>query len=814
MNFKELLGRLIDLENLRSVEEIRPSFAAPWASGSPAWVFFGCLGLALLAVFFYMKFQARGRLIRIVLAASRALLLSLLLLLLAEPILTVKLTSSPKPLFWILLDGTDSMGMVDQASGEERNRLVRAVGRSQEASREPEKLSRAGSVQALFRKKDRNLLKRLEEKFRLDTFIFERPDGARHIQSSSSSGALDPDLLAEELTTKGKVTALGAALLDLASRHATGNLAGLLLVSDFNQNAGPSALSAARKLGVPVHTLGVGPRAAVDLAVGLRAPLVLKKAERSTITAMIRQSGLEGRLVTVKLSARPLAGGESNSGGTPSIQIAEKQVEMKGATQSVDIPFTPEETGRYLLAAEVERMEGEVVDQNNRAERDTNIIDDFLRLMYVEYEPTWEWRFIKEVFHRDKLVGLRGFRTFLRSSDPRVRQANPLFLSTMTPARSEFFANDVMFLGDTPASALNNRFCEMVREFVSRFGGGLVVLAGPRFGPGQLASTPIGDMLPVVADPDGRLRSDREFRLRLSPEASQIDFMQLGSNEEENKRAWSNLGSLPWYQPVLRLHPLATCLAEHPQDTCADGKSPQPLIAIRRFGRGEVVYLGFNETWRLRRKHGELYYRQFWGQMIHRLGLSHALGNQKRFVVRTDRKEYQADETVLLTVEAYDGNFQPLGEDSIPGRTLEGELVLPSRTPGAEDSVRPLSISQRLEGIFETRFQVFTGGEHRVRAKDPVQGKQVEISFQVASLSAERRSAVRNVALEEEIAQATGGRSYNLESVDAFPEEVQVPRKIETTIRVFPLWNTWLCFGVVLALMLGEWLLRKLVNLS
>ena len=109
----------------------------------------------------------------------------------------------------------------------------------------------------------------------------------------------------------------------------------------------------------------------------------------------------------------------------------------------VDVGYTPTETGRFLLTAEVEPQEGEVIQQNNRSQREVSIRDDFLRLMFVEYEPTWEWRFIKEVFHRDKLVGQRGFRTFLRSADPNVRRSNELFLSTLTPKRSDFFANDV-----------------------------------------------------------------------------------------------------------------------------------------------------------------------------------------------------------------------------------------------------------------------------------------------------------------------------------------------------------------------------------
>ncbi len=129
-----------------------------------------------------------------------------------------------------------------------------------------------------------------------------------------------------------------------------------------------------------------------------------------------------------------------------------------------------------------------------------------------------------------------------------------------------------------------------------------------------------------------KLQDQKEFILQMTPAAEQFDFMQLGVDGAENRKAWLNLGPLPWYQPVSRLHPLATALAVHPKDMCVDGKTPQPLIAMRRYGRGEVVYLGFDETWRLRRKYGELYYRQFWGQMIHRLGLSHTLGSQKRFV--------------------------------------------------------------------------------------------------------------------------------------------------------------------------------------
>lgn len=232
---------------------------------------------------------------------------------------------------------------------------------------------------------------------------------------SRSPEEIDTDKLAAQLTTTGPVTAIGKTLEDLSLRHASGNLAGVLVFSDFDQNTGPAALGPAKRLGVPLYTVGIGPEAAVDIAVDLQAPLLMKKAERATLIALVRQTGLKGQAVTVRLTARKL-GGSANVADDLGIPIGEKTITLDDQLQPVEFPYEP--IGTLWLAA-IDALLVEVVQQNNMAERETNIRDDFLRLMFVEYEPTWEWRFIKEVFHRDKLVGMRGFRTYSRSADPK-----------------------------------------------------------------------------------------------------------------------------------------------------------------------------------------------------------------------------------------------------------------------------------------------------------------------------------------------------------------------------------------------------------
>ena len=815
MTWEELTQQLLPIDGLSSIDRWEFSFAASWARQNPNLLFWGCAALTLAAVLSYSVARKDTRRSRpIGLMIVRSILLSLLLFLLAEPVLTLRSERMLRPWLWLLFDGTASMEIADSLPDSERERLLEAVGpisADQEASSGSSKSpTRMELVQAFLRNDKSQLLHDLEHRYRLKAFVFDRPEGVRELTSFGTDEPLDPAVWANELKADGSVTALGGALADVARRKPGAKLAGILAFSDFDQNAGPPAVEGAARLRVPVYTVGIGAAAATDVAVDLQLPLFLKQGERATLLALVRGSTLNNEKARLRLSARRLDDNRDTTSSAP-IEIGEQSFTPTTTEQVREFTWIPDRSGRYLLAADVAPVAGEVVTENNHVERVIEVRDDFLRLLFVEFEPTWEWRFIKEVFHRDSLVGQRGFRTFLRSADPQVRQNNELFLPQLTLPRSEFFANDVIFLGDFPSSALTTRFCEMTEEFVGRFGGGLVVLSGPRFGASQLAGTKLEEMLPVVLDKGARARDADGFRLLLTPEASAYHFMQLGATDQENALAWGNLGALSWYQPVARPHPLAVSLATHPSDTCSDGKTRQPLISIRKYGKGEVIYLGFNETWRLRRKFGDRHYRQFWGQMIHRLGLAHALGNQKRFILRTDRQQYEPDDEVQVTVEAYDQNFEPLKAKDLSGKALEAQWLSPARETAGEPA--RLKLAPTRDGVFETRFFPASPGEHRVRVTDPVTRQTSEATFRVANTVVERRSVVRNVDLQENLARTTGGESYDLTTVSRFAKDFDPPIPHDTTLRVIPLWDTWLAFAVVILLMLTEWLVRKLRGL-
>lgn len=75
--------------------------------------------------------------------------------------------------------------------------------------------------------------------------------------------------------------------------------------------------------------------------------------------------------------------------------------------------------------------------------------------------------------------------------------------------------------------------------------------------------------------------------------------------------------------------------------------------------------------------------------------------------------------------------------------------------------------------------------------------------------SAERRQAVRDLSLQTDMASRSGGRSYELTSAERLADDVRAEPRVRTITRNHALWTTPLWFGLVMALMLGEWLARK-----
>ena len=177
----EMLGNLLRIENVRSINGFELAFAAGWAQRHPEWVLLGCGAAIAAAIWFYRRFQpAMSRSRRVALSVLRAALLAAMVVLLADPVLQVTVDHVSRPLLWLLVDGSQSMALRDDLPAEERASLTAATGLSGPADGQP---ARIDYLRAWLERKQDNVVGQLAKRFRVKAFLF---DGAESVKALSA----------------------------------------------------------------------------------------------------------------------------------------------------------------------------------------------------------------------------------------------------------------------------------------------------------------------------------------------------------------------------------------------------------------------------------------------------------------------------------------------------------------------------------------------------------------------------------------------------------------------------------------------------
>ena len=124
-------------------------------------------------------------------------------------------------------------------------------------------------------------------------------------------------------------------------------------------------------------------------------------------------------------------------------------------------------------------LPGEENVDNNTLSRLVGVTDSKRRILYVEGEPRWEYKFIRRAEDDDKIVQVASM---LRTTENKVyRQgiSDPTELANGFPVRpEELFAYQGIVVGSVEAGYFTPLQQELLREFVDRRGGGLLFLGG------------------------------------------------------------------------------------------------------------------------------------------------------------------------------------------------------------------------------------------------------------------------------------------------------------------------------------------------
>ena len=291
--------------------------------------------------------------IRFLLATLRAVGLFFLILLIAEPLLSLLSRTDEPPQILVLIDNSRSMTITDKEkvrSDEIRSLL---------ASNEIRRLSEIGEVRfASFDSKARMF----------STFAYD------------------------SLTFNGDATDLSLALKQVREEARKSNIRSALIISDGNNTSGSSPLFEAGDLGIPLFTIAVGDTTEQrDLLVRTVLTNTLTYAgTRVPVNVAIKSTGYGGQRVEITLR--------------DSSKVIDRQfLTLEGGEREypVSLSFIPEKPGMQRLWVAVSSLPDELTDRNNRATFFTKVMKSRMKIAILAGGPSADLAFFRRTLERD-----------------------------------------------------------------------------------------------------------------------------------------------------------------------------------------------------------------------------------------------------------------------------------------------------------------------------------------------------------------------------------------------------------------------------
>ena len=434
------------------------------------------------------------------------------------------------------------------------------------------------------------------------------------------------------------------------------------------------------------------------------------------------------------------------------------------------------------------------------------LVDRKVRVLVVDHAPRFEMKFLMATLLRDRRVEAAFHFT---GNEPAGMQTAP-FIPSLPATRTELFQYDMVFLGDVSPEMFGQERLTWLRD-LAREGAGLVFMTGRRHNPVAYRQTPLAEVIPIETPEampplDDTLKTEG-YQPTLTPAGQRHEMLALADQTEENLNIWQSLSPLYGAFPALKLRPGATALLTH--QTLKAGDVQLPIIALQRYGRGQVLYLGMDETWRWRANVGDKYFNRFWGQVVYQLGLPRLLGGARRVQFSLERTEQWVGQPSFVYVRAYDSDYQPLTDAKLQAKIIpldrtgkpSGEVVQPltlEAIPGQTGEYRAL-LNNEKPGRFLLTLDAPEASQMPFHVDYPPNDERLPAPMAAAALKA--------------LGETTRGGFYREEDLHRLPSSVKGQEGAFTFRRDAVLWNP-LALLLVLGLFSAEWIIRKLTNLS
>jgi hypothetical protein len=758
---------------------------------------------AVWGVMYLYRKEGRGLslLTRGSLSLLRMIALVGVVVMLLEPVVVFTKTEYVPSTILVLRDGSESMELKDAYASEA---YAQALAQALKLSGGAKELRDTPRGQLVDRVMQGGLRKSLES------------SGDRVLAAHTFSGQLVTESTTQPTATTQptdrSTTAIGTAIRQALAAYRGQPLAGVLLITDGQSNAGEPPLKAAEYAGtegVPIVALAAGtaegPRNAKVTKIEASKTVFVR--DPNQLRVIIESRGLAKAPATLVM--------EKRKDGGPWEETARQPItlEENGQIQSVPFDFKEDRPCKLEIRATLTDVGPELTTDDNIATEEIRVIRQKIRVLFIAGSTFPEVEFIRNAILRDTAVSAS---TWLQSATPDYEQPGNPIIKKLPQSQEELNDYDCVVLYDPDPNAWPQQFPQMLSDFVGKAGGGLVYIAGERWTKNLFERTddPATQwltMLPIVAEPGlyqtevtMKLSAKEAWKLEITPEGKADPIFQFDPDREKNEKVLANLPGMFWHFPVTHAKPGATVLARHADPRMRNEHGQHVLLATQLVGPGRTFFVAFDSTYRWRYL-DEQYFDGFWARMIDRAGRTKQLGGRYPYTLSTDRNSYKPGSQVTLTAR-----FDNVSDIDTGLDTLHGEVEVADAPP------IPLTLSPKggEAGAFEATFTVNKPGPHFIKvwsgaeeAKLVIKAATLQIPVELPNLEYERPTL--DLGTLQAMARASHGAVFDLTQVDQVADAFKVHKVARVLEDRQEIWNAPILWGSILLAIFTEWVLRK-----
>lgn len=715
----------------------------------PRWVLVAAIlcGAALLAYLYKRSKQARRR--QVVLWALQSAMLSLLLLLLWQPAVSITALRPQQNIIAVIVDDSRSMSLRE---GSE-SRVDRA-----------------------HRVLNSGLLSKLSNRFQVRLYklgsTVDRVQDANKLQGQESS------------------TQIGRGLQQLAAEAGTLPIGAAILLSDGADTSGGidnETFQALQRRHMPVSTIGFGEtRLDHDVELdSINLPARTLPDSRLEAQVKLRQRGLTGQRTKVVVA----------SGGKT---LASRDIVLRDVPEQVEtLEFHGGAAGVRTIEVRVDPLRGETNRDNNKRSQIVSVEDGKRRILYVEGEPRWDYKFLRRAVEDDPAITVVSMLRTTQNKIYRQGIANPAELGDGFPNKAEeLFAYDALVLGSVEASFFNSNQQSLIESYVDRRGGGLLFLGGrAALADGGYSIAPFSGLLPVTL-PNRRNTFQRTFvAAELTDAGKESLLCRIEETREKSNDHWEVLPYLANFQDPGSPKPAATVLARS-----VNGPTRVPLLVTENYGRGRtaVFATGGSWRWRMQQPVADKSEETFWRQLL-RWTVTGSHGP----VTISFTGNLQDDGHIQLRAEIRDRSFQLAGDAEVQARIVKPD--------GSAETIG-LRADPAAAGLYVADWNAPVSGSYAAEVTasrgQETFGRDV-LPFRREDGSAENFHREQNRELLRQLSEQTGGRYYSPADARSLPDEIAYSEAGITAREFKDLWDMPVVFLLLLLLKSSEWLLRR-----